>query len=233
VLARFSAAYKISYPMLSDHGSVVIRKFGILNTNIPADVTRFYGIPFPGSYLIGPNGTVSEKLFLPDYQERPSASEILLTDFGVGKNAVVVKAEDVNAKITVSDDKSYGGHQLGVSVAFDVAPGWHIYGAPLPPEYTVTKVTFNGDLVESQALNFPPPIQRKFEALGQTFPVYEGKFTANGRLLLKHQLTPGDYKLAGTLQFQECNDIECKIPQSATFELPLKIQPMVPPAPTA
>jgi hypothetical protein len=40
-LRRFSAAYHISYPMLSDSGSVVIRDFGILNTNVPPDVTRF------------------------------------------------------------------------------------------------------------------------------------------------------------------------------------------------
>jgi peroxiredoxin len=35
VLARFAKAYKITYPLLSDKGSVVIRKFGILNTNVP------------------------------------------------------------------------------------------------------------------------------------------------------------------------------------------------------
>jgi len=233
VLSRFTSAYQISYPMLSDKGSTVIRKFGILNINVPPDVTRFYGIPFPGQYLIAPDGTVKDKLFLPDYQERPTASEILLTDFGVGSNSVTLHAEDVTAKVTVSDAKSYSGHQLGVSAAFDVGPGWHIYGAPLPPEYTVTKVTFGGDLVQNQSLKFPPPMMRKFEALGQTFPVYEGKFTAVGNILLKQQLKPGDYKLAGTLEFQECNDNECKIPQSVTFEIPLKIAPLAPAAPKA
>ncbi|MGH7839696.1 MAG: protein-disulfide reductase DsbD domain-containing protein [Candidatus Binataceae bacterium] len=183
--------------------------------------------------MIAPDGTVKDKLFLPDYQERPTASEILLTDFGVGGNAVVVKAEDVTAKITVSDDKSYSGHQLGVRVAFEVGAGWHIYGAPLPPEYTVTKVTFGGDLVQSQALKFPPPTPRKFEALGQTFPVYEGKFAAVGNILLKQQLKPDDYKLSGTLEFQECNDNECKIPQSVAFAIPLKIEPLVAAAPKA
>jgi peroxiredoxin len=57
--------------MLSDTGSVVIRDFGILNTKVPPDVTRFYGIPFPGQYLIAPNGIVKDKLSLVDYQERP------------------------------------------------------------------------------------------------------------------------------------------------------------------
>jgi hypothetical protein len=233
VLRRFTDAYQISYPMLSDKGSVVIREFGILNTNVPADVVRFYGIPFPGQYLIAPDGIVKDKLFLADYQERPTASEVLLKDFGVGGNSVAIKAAGLSAEVTISDAKSYSGHRLGVTVAFDVAPGWHIYGAPLPPEYTVTQVKFSGELVQSQSLTFPPSTPFKFEALGQSLPVYNGSFKAVGDILLKQRLTPGDYKLSGTIEFQECNDTECKIPQSVPFALPLKIDPMVPAAPKA
>lgn len=230
---RFSDAYHIGYPMLSDKGSVVIRKFGIFNTNVPQDVTRFYGIPFPGQYLITPDGIVKDKLFLPDYQERPTASDVLLKEFDNGGNSVMVKAGDVSAKVTVSDARSYSGHRLGVSVAFEVAPGWHIYGTPMPPEYTVTQVKFSGEIVQSQSLEFPAPTPLRFEALGQTFPVYHGSFKAVGDILLKQQLKPGEYKLAGTVEFQECNDTECKIPQSAPFELGLRIEPMVAAAPKA
>jgi hypothetical protein len=227
VLHRFADAYHVSYPMLADKGSVVIREFGIMNTNVPPDVTRFYGIPFPGQYLIAPDGTVKDKLFLADYQERPTASELLLKDFGVGGNSVAVKASGVSAKVIISDAKSYSGHRLGVTVAFDVAPGWHIYGAPLPTEYTVTQVKFSADLVQSQSLAFPPSTPLKFEALDQTLPVYSGSFRAVGDILLKQQITPGESKLAGTIEFQECNDTECRIPQSVPFTLPLKIDPMV------
>lgn len=217
--------------MLSDKGSVVIRQFGILNTNVPEDVKRFYGIPFPGQYLIASDGSVKDKLFLTDYQERPTASEVLLRDFGIGGNSVTVKAEDVKAKVTVSDERSYSGHRLGLTVAFEIGSGWHIYGAPLPPEFTVTQVKFRDDLVQSQSLKFPSPTPLKFEALGQALPVYHGSFSAVGDILLKQQLPPGDYKLEGTIEFQECNDSECKIPQSVPFALPLKIDPMVPAAP--
>jgi hypothetical protein len=171
--------------MLSDKGSVVIREFGILNTNVPPDVTRFYGIPFPGQYLIAPDDTVKNKLFLADYQERPTASEVLLKDFGVGGNSVTVQTAGVSAKVTVSDAKSYSGHRLGVTVAFEVAPGWHIYGTPLPAEYTRTQVKFGDDLIQSESLTFPPSTPVKFEALGQTLPVYSGSFKAVGDILLK------------------------------------------------
>jgi len=55
--------------MLSDKGSAVIRKFGILNTNIP-EGHPFHGIPFPGDYLVDANGTVRDKQFLPNYETR-------------------------------------------------------------------------------------------------------------------------------------------------------------------
>ena len=158
---------------------------------------------------------------------------MLLKDFGVGGNSVAVKVAGVSVKVTISDAKSYSGYRLGVTVAFEVAPGWHIYGAPLPADYTVTQVKFSADLIQNQSLTFPPSTPLKFQALDQTFPVYSGSFRAVGDILLKQRLTPGDYKLAGTIEFQECNDTECKLPQSVPFALPLKIDPMVPAASNA
>jgi peroxiredoxin len=58
VLNRFSTAYNIEFPMLSDVGSKVIRDFGILNTNVPEDHKMMYGIPWPGDYLLTPDGVV-------------------------------------------------------------------------------------------------------------------------------------------------------------------------------
>jgi hypothetical protein len=230
-LKRFAEDHQITYPMLSDHGSVVIRKFGILNTNIPAD-TRFYGIPFPGQYLLAPDGTVRDKLFLPDFETRTSASEVLLTHYGVpaGDIGLTVNAEDVQATIVLSDKRSFGGQRLGTAVDFEVAPGWHIYGEPLPADYTPTSVRFEDTLVASQSLTFPKPKPVKFDLLGEVLPVYEGKFKAGGYILMKQKVPTGQQKLAGTINFQECNDNICKMPQSIRFEIPITLDAYVPAA---
>jgi AhpC/TSA family/Thiol:disulfide interchange protein DsbD, N-terminal len=227
-LKRFAEAHQIAYPMLSDKGSAVIRAFGILNTNIP-EGHPFYGIPFPGEYLLARDGTVRDKFFLPDYQTRVTASEVLLKDFGaaVGKNTVVVKSGDVEAALTLSDTKAAPGHELGVIADFTVASGWHIYGEPLPANYVPTTVVFDSELVAKQSWDFPPAVPMNFAAIGETLPVYEGIFRANGNVLIKSGLKPGDYQLRGTLKFQECNDTICKVPEAAPFALPLKIEPMV------
>lgn len=150
------------------------------------------------------------------------------TAFGAGGASTTIQVEDVSAKVAISDARSYSGHQLGVTVDFGVAPGWHIYGEPLPPEYTPTKVKFDGELVQRQSFKFPPPTPLRFEALDQTFPVYHGNFKVAGNIVLKPKLSPGDYKLAGTIEFQECNDSMCKVPQSVHFALPLTIMPPAP-----
>jgi DsbC/DsbD-like thiol-disulfide interchange protein len=217
---------------LSDKGSVVIRKFGILNTNVPNDV-MFYGIPFPGDYLINPDGVVREKLFLPDYQERAAASQVVLKDFGsaIDDNGVTVTADDVEAKISLSGSRNFSGNEIGVMVDFTVGPGWHIYGRPLPEGYTPTAVKFDDALVSEQSIVFPKPTPVKFELLGETLPVYQGNFKAIGTLRLKQKLPPGDHTLGGTLEFQECNDSLCKMPRTAHFEIPIKIEALTPGTP--
>ena len=62
-------------------------------------------------------------------------------------------------------------------------------------------------------------------------PVYQGSFKASGNVRLKQKLPPGDHKLTGTIDFQECNDSLCKLPRSVRFELPIRIDPVVPAAP--
>lgn len=229
ILSRFAKTYSITYPLLSDKGSEVIRKFGIFNTNVPEGV-RLYGVPFPGEYLIAQDGTVREKIFLPNYQTRSTGSELLMHKFGSSttQNGVVISAEDVRAKIVLSNNRSFPGQELGVTADFDVTNGWHIYGRPLPEGYVPTSIEFDKNLVASQKMDFPKPTPVKFAALNETLSVYQGKFKATGEVLLK-RLDPGEYKLGGTLRFQECNDEMCKMPQTVNFEIPLTIEAM--PAP--
>ena len=79
-LARFADRYGITYDLLSDAGSAVIRRFGILNTIIdPGDrqARPYYGIPYPWTYVVDASGVVTEKFFNRHYATRTSPTTIL------------------------------------------------------------------------------------------------------------------------------------------------------------
>lgn len=62
-LADFRDAYGITYTLLSDPDSRVIRELGVLNTLVKADDHPWFGVPFPGTYIVAENGCVSQKFF--------------------------------------------------------------------------------------------------------------------------------------------------------------------------
>jgi len=227
VLARFADAHEITFALLSDKDSSVIRRYGILNTNIPR-THKFYGIPFPGEYLVAPDGRVADKVFLPSFEDRATASEVLLKDFGIaaGRDAVEIKSDETQARIRLSDSSAFSGQELAVAADFAIKPGWHVYGQPLPKGYVPTAIHFDDAMVARQSFNFPKPTPIRFVALGETLPAYTGDFKAIGNVLLREKLKAGAYKLTGELKFQECNDQICKLPQTVRFEIPLTIWPI-------
>ena len=60
VLKNFADRQHITFPLLSDSGSQTIRKFGILNETVMPGTT-FYGIPYPGTYILDRQGKVGIK----------------------------------------------------------------------------------------------------------------------------------------------------------------------------
>src|SRR5271168_2406417 len=76
VLKNFADRQHITFPLLSDPDSKIIRAFDILNETVPKD-TPTYGIPYPGTYILDTQGRVAGKYFEDDFRERTSASDIL------------------------------------------------------------------------------------------------------------------------------------------------------------
>ena len=245
-MRRFAEAYGIEYPMLSDHGSKVISAFGILNTNVPEDHPMLYGIPFPGDYLIAPDGTVIDKLFLPNYEHRASASQVALRhSAGPGTNSVQLKTDVLSAIISLSTDRCFPGQELGLSLELHLEPGWHTYGEPLPENYQRTALEFAGRLVAEYSIELPAAKPLLLKALDETLPVYEGEIRAYGKLGIRWSppipakfleplgplIQPGLYYLDGLFRFQACSDQICEPPQALKFQLPLTIQGGIPAPP--
>ena len=79
-IAQFCTEHGITYDFLSDDGSSLIRRLGILNDLIePED--PLHGIPFPGAYLLDEQGVVVQKYFHREYQVREVPAFVLAEGF--------------------------------------------------------------------------------------------------------------------------------------------------------
>jgi len=227
ILRAFAEKHDIGFPLLSDHDSAVIRRFGIFNPNI-APGLRAHGVPHPVDYVVAPDGMLIRKYFVPNYQHRVTASAVVLHECGaIGEDAaaVTLRSGALTVEIGFSGAKAFAGQEIGFFARFKLEKGWHVYGTPLPIAYTAASVSFDDSRIARQSFELPEARPVKIRALDETLPIYGGSFQGLGSLLLKFPFEAGRTVLPGKLRFQQCSDTVCEVPQTITFELPLTIEP--------
>ena len=73
---QFREDFDIGFPLLSDSDAKTFSALGILHQDYaPGD--DHYGIPYPGSFVLSPEGVIVGKQFLDGYRERVDAAAIL------------------------------------------------------------------------------------------------------------------------------------------------------------
>ena len=75
VLAKFSTAADIPYPLLRDVDVAYVNALGIRNTEYPPG-HRGYGVPYPGILYIDAAGIIRLKFALPGYRKRPPMQQV-------------------------------------------------------------------------------------------------------------------------------------------------------------
>ena len=229
ILAAFAQKYSIGYPLLSDKNSEVIRRFGIFNFNMAPEL-RSYGVPHPVEYLISPDGVVVKKYFVPNYQHRVTASAVALREFGdvsTGAPLVTLESGSLRVHIGFPSQSAFAGQEISFFARFTLQPGWHVYGLPLPKDYTATSIEFQSPAIIRQDVTLPEPEMMEFRLLNETLPVYSGSFEIQGSLLLKFPWPEGQLILQGQLRFQQCSENVCEPPQTIPFTLALTLAPFL------
>ena len=234
ILADFAKRRNISYPMLSDPKSEMIRAFRILNTSTPPS-HMWYGVPYPGTYIVDQNGVVRAKYFEKHYRDRYSAPTILLREFGsvAGTRETVVKTNHLELKYYSTRDAVHPNLRFTLVADFQLQPKMHVY-APGVENYLPVRL----ELDPSPNFTAPPVDYPKSEtlylpAIDEKVPVYQGGFritqdiTMAGSNVLRPILDgTREMKLTGTLRYQACDDKICYLPQDIPLEWTLKVEPL-------
>lgn len=234
-LRDFRKAHQITYPLLSDPDSKVISDFGILNTLIDPEDHPWYGIPYPGTYVINADGVITHKFFDNNLAVRVGPEQLLRA--ANGENIAAVQTTSANSNdstfaVSFAGESLVPTVQRDLIVRFEVPDGRHVYADPAPAGSVAVTVQLdaNEHLVQRPLVR-PKHSPHTLGSSGERFNVHTGHFelrlpiTVNVANIRK---VP-EVTITGEVQWQTCDDDVCDLPQREQFSLTLPIEQ--PPAP--
>jgi AhpC/TSA family len=238
VLADFSEANGIEFPLLSDVGSLIMDELGMLSDVTDEDLRywgfekgeRHAGLPFPGVILLDRHGVVTDKRFERSHRNRMSGP-LLLGALGREPSAsdgvvdqAAVSGLAVRARVT--EKAVFPNQVFRIAVDLVVEDGRHLYVDPCPPGYQVLHIALEGpDGVFWDPAPIPEGHSMKIDSLGETFQVLDGAIATSIDAHIHESVE--DAELTVVVDFQTCDEMSCDIPARVRLRLPLVLLPKI------
>ena len=226
ILKDFADRRKVAFPLLSDPDSKIIRAFGILNESVKPGTAQ-YGIPYPGTYIVDPQGKVVSKYFEEDFRERVSISDILAGRFGerVDSANAAVEAKHVRLSTAASTPLAHPGHRILLTLELDLKPKMHVYAPGVTGYIPVDWKLEETGAAKVRPVQYPAAQKLHLKPIHETALVYRGhvritrEITFGAENTLKPLVSPsGEVVLKGSLRYQACDDRECYVPETLPVE---------------
>jgi len=233
VLHNFATKHGITYALLSDEGSKVIRDLGLLNEQVYEQHAaygvpkqdRHWGVPYPGVFLLDARGYVTQKRFHQSYRERETGVGVLEQGFGITSSVhgpeAVARSEGVRVQAYLDSETYRFFQRLWLTVELTIEPGLHVYAQPIPEGYTPLAIEIapiDGMVVGTP--QWPTPRPLRVTGLDEAFYVYEGSVTISLPVTLTQE--GDDQTLQVAVRSQACSKTDCLLPCSITLRLPVR-----------
>ena len=232
VLRNFAQRKGITYPLLSDGDSSVIRAWGLLNESVDKETPQ-YGIPFPGTFILDAAGVVQQKYFEADFRQRYTASGILVRQYGAapGAGGQSIETKHLRLNSSASEATVHWGQRLALVAEVELKRGMHVY-APGVQGYIPIEFRLNpSPAFQSHGPGYPPGRSLHLKAIGETVPVLEGRFRIAEDITIapdaqtRPALTPeGNLVVEGALRYQACDAKICYPPQTVPLRWTLRYE---------
>lgn len=232
-LKKFADSRGITFPIIADRESAIIRAYGILN-EIEKPGGRAYGIPHPGTFIVDRKGVVVSRFFEDAYQERYTAATILGTlGARVGGGTVSAETAHLTLTATISDTVAAPGERLSITV--DVTPrrGMHLY-APGKHDYQVVQLAIDPlPWLRPQATVYPASEIYHFKPLDERVEVFMTPFRLRRDVTLlatqsvqKQLGAMASVTIAGAFEYQACDDKVCFNPARVPVSFTVTLKPL-------
>lgn len=233
VLADFAERHSITYPLLSDAGSVVMGTLGVLNTELERDqaywekpyAERHHGLPFPGVFVLDADGVVESKHFERSHRNRP-AIDVLIQRPNAGPGEVTAEEAASGVRITagVAHRRFFPNQVSKIRLRLDIAAGLHVYVPPIDEGYRPLQVSVEApDGFYWEAPELPSGVPYRVEGLPERFQVVEGRVDLEIPFHVHEEV--GDVTPVVVVSYQTCTDTLCNPPVAVRLPLPLVARP--------
>jgi len=234
VLREFADRRGITFPMLSDSDSSIIRSFGLFNETI-APATRDHGIPHPALFFVDRTGTVLRKYMEERYYQRRALATIL-ADVG---DAVALQTvwqadhEHVAVRALTLQREVYPGNRFALMVDVEPKPGVHVYAPGTGTDYLPLTLRIDAKpYLTADEPVYPMPDGTWMSPLDERVPVYTRPTWVRVEVALgtRQELKPvydagGMLEVTGILSFQACSETVCWAPQDIPVTWALTLLP--------
>ncbi|MGH1493113.1 MAG: redoxin domain-containing protein [Acidimicrobiales bacterium] len=244
-LEDFAEHHGITYDLLADEGSQVIKQFGILNHHVTEDQVPYHGIPFPGTYLVDENGVVTAKAFHRSVAQRESPEGLIDAAFGEillrSAEPTTEHSDDsgINFSLTYHGGGGAirGGAMRNLIVRVELPDGLHIYDAPVPDGMVATSFSLAGPQgLRCMPVEKPPTHALELPGIGQ-LQVWSGQvdfvipvWATDQLASLVRSDSPDRVTIELDLAYQACDDQACRLPRTERLSLDVPIERYVGPA---
>jgi hypothetical protein len=232
-LKAFAASRGITFPLVSDPKSTIIRRYGLLNETIEPG-NRAYGVPHPGTFIVDRAGVVTARFFEDVYQERSTAGSVL-TRLGLATpdRRLAGEAPHLRFALSTSDASVAPGERITVALDIEPAPGIHVY-APGPHSYQVVRFDLEPQpWLRTHSTVYPPSEVYHFKPLDERVNVFMKPFRVSVDLTIlatpevQKQLAAQDaLSLSGSIAYQACDDSVCFNPVRVPIGFQLAVRPL-------
>ena len=246
-LATFAERNHITFPLLSDEDSEVIRRYGIMNTLIkPGEgkEMRWYGIPYPGTYVTDADGFIVGKDFHQHHARRASGRRLLQQVTGTVPDAddgsIQIRERVEGPEVTVDAYLTEDTLRLEVLTTLvcriQARDGLHLYADGAPEAFTAARLTVTGAGIRAEEPVWPQPSWLDMPVVGAAVPVWEGDvtvtvpLTATSEIIrLGHGLDRTEAVIEVGLDFQACDEDSCRLAQRISVKLTTPLATLIEP----
>ena len=249
-LAGFAAKHGITYPLLADEGSRVIRDLGMLDDDLDRHHAEFgrqvrddqRGVAYPAVFLLDRDGIVVEKRFHPKYRIRDTGTGLLESALGIAaprhgpEGTAQGEAVRVRAYFDSPTYRPY--QQLQLTVEVTVSDGWHVYTAPVPAGY----VALRAELAPLEGVGAGGPAAGQHEIIAGTtawpaghpyhvegldeeFSVLDGVIRGQIPVTFAVAAGTGDLRPEVAVHYQACSATACLPPAAVHLSLLVREAP--------